>query len=101
MKTFVRYIRKLSPKSDVLFQRPKKTIPTDAKEPWYDAAPLGVNTLGNMMPNLSEKAGLNVRYTNHSLRATTVHLLDRENIPSMRIFIVYFQSYIMCAKYHD
>ena len=43
---------------------------------WYDSAPMGHNTIGNLMSVLSEKAGLSTRYTNHSLRATSVHVLD-------------------------
>jgi hypothetical protein len=43
---------------------------------WYDNAPLDQNSLGEMMPNISQKAGLSRRYTNYSLRATSVHLLD-------------------------
>ncbi|CAC5418120.1 unnamed protein product [Mytilus coruscus] len=54
--------------------RPKTTIKDDSV--WYDASPLGHNTLGGMMPAICEKAGLLKRYTNHSLRATTVHVLD-------------------------
>jgi hypothetical protein len=51
--------------------------------------PMGHNTIGNMMPNLSEKAGLSRRYTNHSLRTTSVHVLDNiGNFASRHIMTV-------------
>ena len=40
------------------------------------------------MPVLSEKAGLSMKYTNHSLRATSVHILDAAQIPSRHIMSV-------------
>ena len=40
------------------------------------------------MSDISERAGLSVRYTNHSLRATTLHILDRAQIPSRHIMTV-------------
>lgn len=60
-------------KCDRLFQRPS-TKPNALR--WYDSQPMGHNTIGNLMSKLSEKAGLAVLYTNHSLRATSVHILD-------------------------
>ena len=40
------------------------------------------------MSVLSEKAELSRKYTNHSLRATSVHLLDAANIPTRHIMSV-------------
>ena len=40
------------------------------------------------MAVLSEKAGLSSKYTNHSLRATSVHILDAAQIPSRHIMSV-------------
>ncbi|VDI58606.1 Hypothetical predicted protein [Mytilus galloprovincialis] len=60
-------------KCDRLFQRPSTKL-NSVK--WYDSIPMGHNTIGNLMPTISGKAGLSVRYTNHSLRATSVHVLD-------------------------
>ena len=37
---------------------------------------------------LSEKAALSRKYTNHSLRATSIHLLDAGNIPTRHIMSV-------------
>jgi len=36
------------------------------------------------MPSITRKAGLSFRYTNHSLRATPVHILDSNGNVSNR-----------------
>ena len=51
------YISKLNPKSDAFFQYPKKQWNYD-DEVWYDARPIGVNKLDNMMKSISEAAKL-------------------------------------------
>jgi hypothetical protein len=38
------------------------------------------NTLGNKMKNLSKQLNLSKLYTNHSLRATTITLLDNKGL---------------------
>lgn len=43
---------------------------------WYCNARVGVKTLGNMMSEISKKCELSQRYTNHSLRATAMSVLD-------------------------
>ena len=52
----VKYLKKLiqvlNPGEEVLFQRPKRKF-CAADEIWFDRAPLGVNTLGNMMKEIS------------------------------------------------
>ena len=40
------------------------------------------------MANISDSAGLSNRYTKHSLRATSVHVLDKEQFASRRIMSV-------------
>ena len=45
-------------------------------QPWFDAIPIGEHTLGAMMTEISVAADLSQRYTNHSLRATSVTLLE-------------------------
>lgn len=85
--SFEKYISKLNPLLDVLWQRPLDTfLPKEST--WYYAAPVGKNTLGNMMPALSKLAKLSKRYTNHSIRATSVTLLDRAGYESRHIMKV-------------
>jgi hypothetical protein len=68
----------LNPAQECMWQRPKSQAP--AEGPWFTNAPLGVNTLGNKMKTISEKAGCSLIYTNHSLRATTVTVLDEAGV---------------------
>ena len=76
--TFEKYVAKLNPQNRWMWQRPKdvskKELAPDA--PWFDNAPLGINTIGNKLKNLSQKAGCKLTYTNHSLRATSITTLD-------------------------
>lgn len=67
------YTAKLNPKNDAFFQYPKKQWKYD-DEIWYDAKPIGVNKLDNMIKSISEAAKLSKVYTNHSVRATAITL---------------------------
>ncbi|CAC5364871.1 unnamed protein product [Mytilus coruscus] len=85
VRSFVKYICRLNPKCNKLFQQPKSA----AKEGiYYDNIPLGHNKLGNYMNEISKAANLSREYTNHSYRATTVHILDETQIPSRTIMSV-------------
>jgi hypothetical protein len=55
---------------------------------YFSLQPLGHNKLGGMMAYLSKKAELSHSYTNHSLRATAVHILDGAHIPTRHIMTV-------------
>jgi len=67
----------LNPKNDAVFQYPKTQWNYD-DEVWYDARPIDVNKLDNMMKSISEAAELLKVYTNHSVRATTITLWSNE-----------------------
>ena len=86
VKSYEKYISKLNPKVEFLFQRPKKVALKDG--PWYDAQVVGVNSLEKFMTNTSGDAKLSQRYTNHSIRATTITLLDGEGYESRNILTV-------------
>ena len=49
------YIAKLNPKNDAFFQYPKKQWKY-VDDIWYDAKPIGVKVLDNMMKSISEVA---------------------------------------------
>jgi len=85
VKTFVHYKKKLNPKCVFLFQRPSKQTKVDV---WYDNMPLGRNQLGSIMSEISKEFSFSQVYTNHSLRATTVHVLDPANIAGRHIMSV-------------
>lgn len=80
-------IQVLNPGEEALFQRPKRKFSLN-DEIRFDRAPLGVNSLGNMMKEISFAAKLSQTYTNHCIRATSVTLLDRAGIPVHRIMQV-------------
>ncbi|XP_033759203.1 uncharacterized protein LOC117341461 [Pecten maximus] len=85
VRSFVKYIRRLNPNCSRLFQKARK----DPKDRiFYDNIPLGHNRIGSFMTEISKAASLSVVYTNHSLRATTVHVLDSAHIPSRHIMTV-------------
>ena len=85
VKTFMRYKMRRNPLCPAFFQRPKRKVRDTV---WYDNVPIGHNTLGTMMKNISEKARLSKLYTNHSLRATAVSILDKEHFESRHIMSV-------------
>ncbi|XP_067669801.1 uncharacterized protein [Haliotis asinina] len=84
-RSYVKYIKLLNKNCPKLFQQPNTKM--EYNQHYYPIA-LGHNRIGSMMPNLSIKAGLSMKYTNHSLRATTVHVLDAAQVPSRHIMTV-------------
>ena len=80
-------IQVFNPGEEALFQRPKRKF-CACDELWFDRAPLGVNSLGNMMKEISIAANLSQVHTNHCIRATSVTLLDRAGVPVYRIMQV-------------
>ncbi|XP_070560155.1 uncharacterized protein [Ptychodera flava] len=66
---FAKYLSKLNPGENALFQRPRVNVKPDDKV-WYCNSPLGENKLGSMMKDISKAANLSTTYTNHCVRAT-------------------------------
>jgi hypothetical protein len=61
-KSFVKYLSVLHPDCDYFWQRPKP-IENKTVDIWFDKAPLGKNTLGDKMKNLSKQLNLSKLYT--------------------------------------
>lgn len=78
----MKYKGRLNPKCNRLFQRTSKA---ENARYLYSNALLGHNSIGEMMPAISTNARLSQRYTNHSLRATTVHKLDSNDFSGRHI----------------
>ena len=74
VRSFELYMSKLNPNINALFQRAKKNPNKDG--PWYDASPVGANTISKFMKEMSKNADLSILYSNHSIRATTITMLD-------------------------
>jgi len=84
VNSFKLYCSKLHPASQDLWQRPRESFSSN-DHIWYCNAPLGKNTLSNMMANISSSAKLSKRYTNHCIRATSVSALDRAGFEARHI----------------
>ena len=69
-----KYLAHLNPRCDSFFQRPKKEA--GCEEVWYDNQCVRTNTLSKKKKDISKQASLSREYTNHSIRATSVTLLD-------------------------
>ena len=69
------------------FQYPKKiSMALDAV--WYEARPLGINSLAKMMKTISEEARLCKVYTNHCVRATAITLRSNAGISNRHIMAI-------------
>lgn len=79
-----KYLQLLNPKCPALFQRPKQSTPQNGA-PWYENKPLGVNTLGSMMKEISKAAKLSKTYTNHCVRASAITLWSEAGLASRHI----------------
>ena len=76
-------VAKSNPKVDRIFQRARTR--KRAEDPYFVAAPLGKDTLAKFMTKISERAGLSQSYTNHSVRAACVTVLQSTNIEDHHI----------------
>ena len=85
--SFEKYLQHLNPQNEFLFQRPKKNTTADS-DVWYDNMVVGERYLGDMMKNISKQAGLSQQYTNHSIRATAVTILDKSGFEARHIMSV-------------
>ena len=61
--------------------QPVQKLPADPCQAWFKNTPVGVNPLKNMMTKVSELAGLSMKYTNHSLRATSASRMFVSGVP--------------------
>ena len=87
VKSLEKYISVLNPNCDSFWQRPK-SLEKKSGSIWYENVCVGKNTLGSKMKWLSEKYNLSKLYTNHSLRATTITLLDEEGFEARHIMSI-------------
>jgi hypothetical protein len=68
------YLSHLHPKNEYLWQRPRNVY-SDDDVVWFCDSKIGVNKLRSFLPEISAYLKLSKRYTNHSLRATSITLL--------------------------
>ena len=81
VNSFKKYLSKLNPKGQTLFQRPKSVSAfVPGVETWYDAQVIGIKSLENFMKRISEDASLSKVYTNHCIRATCITLIKEPKL---------------------
>ena len=79
------YLARLKPDSSFFYMRPLEKIPKECGKPWYTGQRVGINTLKSFLPQLSMEAGCDVKYTNHSLRATSTTRMFSGGVPEKLI----------------
>lgn len=71
-----KYLSKLNPDNNFIWQRPKKKF-CESSPIWFDNAKIGANTMSTFMKTLSSLAKLSKVYTNHCPRATCITILGK------------------------
>ena len=72
VKLFLFFVSKLNPHCPFLWQKPKKLAPEEDDEPWFLNTPVGVNTIGTKVREISKKAGCSKVYTHQSLKGASL-----------------------------
>ena len=85
--SFEQYVSHLNPKNEFFFQRLKR-LKDVSDDVWYDNMVVGQGTLGEKMKKLSTDAELSYIYTNHSIRATAITVLDECGYEARHIMAV-------------
>ena len=83
MVSFELYVSHLHSLNEFLFQHPKRNAST-SEDVWYDNMVAGERTLGDIL----REAKLSKCYTNHSIRATAVTILDKSGLEARHIMAV-------------
>ena len=68
----------------IQFQTPNHHF-MKAESRWFRNEPLGKNTIAKLMENISSKAELSERYTNHCIRASTIAALYQRGVDAKQI----------------
>ena len=91
VKSYELYISRLDPNCDKLWQKPMPFVDWNTQQ-WYGGGSnnkgIGKNPLGEFMATLSTRANLQNRYTNHSVRATCITVLDGKGFEARDIMTV-------------
>ena len=90
LKSLEMYMSKLNPECETLFTIPltSKKFKAERETIWFTSRVLGINTLGNIMKNISKRLRLSQDYTNHCIRATCISLLASNGLEARQIMRV-------------
>ena len=70
---------------DFFYLKPLAKVPVNFDDPWFEATPIGKNTLGKFVCNMCEEAKIEEKKVNHSLRATGTSALFNTEVPEKLI----------------
>ena len=79
LNLYLKHLPMYAFEKDLLYLRPKIKYLSNVDAPWYEEKPVGRNSLGSMMKDMSTEAGIAAK-TNHSLRATGASSLFQANV---------------------
>ena len=71
-------------KATAFYLQPLDRVPLDDR-PWFGKSRVGVNKLKSFIPEITVEAGLDVHYTNHSLRAMAITRMYNAGVPEALI----------------
>jgi hypothetical protein len=92
VKTIQNYLEHLNPNCEALFQRPKiRQVHGNRQIVWYCNSPVGESTLGNMLREMTTRAGIHLPLTNHCIRATSVTALSEAHVETRHITKIFIQ----------
>jgi hypothetical protein len=86
VRSFKLYLKKMNPNCQAFLQRPLTKFA--GRDTWYANAPLGVNSIGNLLKEISKEAGVSQIYTNHSIKASTATILKKSGFASQDVMAV-------------
>ncbi len=81
VKLLYLYMSKLPIGTISFYLRPCAKVPEDETKSWYVKQNVGINKLRDVVAEMSVKAKLPIRYTNHSLRATAITRMYEGGVP--------------------
>ena len=87
VRSYRMYLDRLEPSNEYLWQSPHRKFNASLKY-WYTKQHLGKNTLSAFMMDISKECHLSIRYTNHSIRATGISVLTRQDFTNSEIMAV-------------
>ena len=88
VQSFLKYLSKLHPRSDALWQHPRSADKVQDADIWYKGTYLGENPHATFMSRMSHEAELSMVYTNHSIRATGITFLKHNHYTEKQIMAI-------------
>ena len=85
VRSFQKLLNHLHPDCNRLWQKPREAVTSNI---WFYKHPVGKDTLGRFMRDLSEEYKLSQIYTNHSIRVTGATILSQNKFAPSQIMAV-------------